>query len=60
MKDSYRIKKLYESAGRGYGGGGRICPLDRFGSSECCNPTRYVRPLLAPVSVAILLLPYQK
>jgi len=25
MKDSYEIKKLYESAGRGYGGGGRIC-----------------------------------
>jgi len=27
MKDSYEIKKLYGGAGRGYGGGGRICPL---------------------------------
>jgi len=26
MKDSYEIKKLYRGAGRGYGGGGRICP----------------------------------
>jgi len=26
MKDSRGIKKLYESARRGYGGGGRICP----------------------------------
>jgi len=26
MKDSYGIKKLYGGAGRGYGGGGRICP----------------------------------
>jgi len=26
MKGSYRIKKLYGGAGRGYGGGGRICP----------------------------------
>jgi len=25
MKGSYGIKKLYEGAGRGYGGGGRIC-----------------------------------
>jgi len=25
MKDSYGIKKLYGGAGRGYGGGGRIC-----------------------------------
>jgi len=29
MKNSYKIKKLYGSAGRGYGGGGRIC-LDSF------------------------------
>jgi len=28
MKGSYRIKKLYGSAGRGYGGGGRICPYE--------------------------------
>jgi len=27
MKDSYRIKSLYGSAGRGYGGGGRICQI---------------------------------
>jgi len=27
MKDSYGIKKLYGDAGRGYGGGGRICPV---------------------------------
>jgi len=27
MKNSYGIKKLYEGAGRGYGGGGRICPM---------------------------------
>jgi len=26
MKGSYGIKKLYGGAGRGYGGGGRICP----------------------------------
>jgi len=26
MKDNYRIKKLYGGTGRGYGGGGRICP----------------------------------
>jgi len=26
MKGSYGIKKLYGSAGKGYGGGGRICP----------------------------------
>jgi len=26
MKDSHRIKKLYGGTGRGYGGGGRICP----------------------------------
>jgi len=26
MKDSYGIKKLYGGAGRGYEGGGRICP----------------------------------
>jgi len=25
MKGSYGIKKLYGGAGRGYGGGGRIC-----------------------------------
>ena len=25
MKDNYGIKKLYGGAGRGYGGGGRIC-----------------------------------
>jgi len=25
MKGSHGIKKLYGSAGRGYGGGGRIC-----------------------------------
>jgi len=25
MKSSYGIKKLYGGAGRGYGGGGRIC-----------------------------------
>jgi len=25
MKDNYGIKKLYEGAGRRYGGGGRIC-----------------------------------
>jgi len=25
MKDSHGIKKLYRGAGRGYGGGGRIC-----------------------------------
>jgi len=25
MKGSYGIKKLYRGAGRGYGGGGRIC-----------------------------------
>jgi len=25
MKGSYEIKKLYGGAGRGYGGGGRIC-----------------------------------
>jgi len=25
MKGSYGIKKLYRDAGRGYGGGGRIC-----------------------------------
>jgi len=28
MKDNYEIKKLYEGAGRGYGGGGRICLMD--------------------------------
>jgi len=27
MKGSYEIKKLYGGAGRGYGGGGRICRL---------------------------------
>jgi len=26
MKGNYGIKKLYGGAGRGYGGGGRICP----------------------------------
>jgi len=26
MKGSRGIKKLYGGAGRGYGGGGRICP----------------------------------
>jgi len=26
MKGSYGIKKLYGGVGRGYGGGGRICP----------------------------------
>jgi len=29
MKGSYGIKKLYEGAGRGYEGGGRICPLQK-------------------------------
>jgi len=28
MKGSHGIKKLYGGAGRGYGGGGRICPKD--------------------------------
>jgi len=27
MKGSYGIKKLYGGAGRGYGGGGRICQM---------------------------------
>jgi len=27
MKGSYEIKKLYGGAGRGYGGGRRICPV---------------------------------
>ena len=27
MKGNYGIKKLYGGAGRGYGGGGRICHL---------------------------------
>jgi len=26
MKGSHGIKRLYGGAGRGYGGGGRICP----------------------------------
>jgi len=29
MKDSYGIKKLYGSVGRGYRDGGRICPFLR-------------------------------
>jgi len=27
MKGSHGIKKLYGGAGRGYGGGGRICQI---------------------------------
>jgi len=27
MKGNYGIKKLYGGTGRGYGGGGRICPF---------------------------------
>jgi len=30
MKGSYEIKKLYGGAGREYGGGGRICPIERY------------------------------
>jgi len=36
MKGSYGIKKLYGGAGRGYGGGGRICPHP---SSTCFYQT---------------------
>ena len=47
MKGSYGIKKLYGGVGRGYGGGGRICPqreLQRRLCSGLAQQHRKKRP----------------
>jgi len=45
MKGNYGIKKLYGGAGRGYGGGGRICLVPIMPSSP--------GPAWAPVVVLL-------
>jgi len=40
MKGTRGIKKLYRGAGRGYGGGGRICPQKNQKKREAQPSTR--------------------
>jgi len=44
MKDSYGIKELYGGAGRGYGGGGRICLF------HYANPFLLLTPYFCKIS----------
>jgi len=45
MKDNNRIKKLYRGGGRGYGSGGRICPLkDDYAAQSGLTHQRWYGP----------------